>query len=180
MEDKYISLIAKYLSGEIEDHERVELFELADSSEAYKAYFEEMKNVWDFSADESDETIVDTNLAWQKVASRINPLVEKKQTGTGAKFFNLRQLLKVAAVFIGVLTAVWLFNNLWQTKQQFADYQTFSKEKKEIPLPDGSTVWLNENSSLRFEKSFETRVVELEERPFLRCSIWMMTANLKS
>jgi transmembrane sensor len=166
MDDKYISLIAKYLSGEIEDHDRVALFELVDSSGEHKAYFEEMQQVWNVSAEESDDIIIDTNLAWQKVTGRINPVVEKKASAQGAKVFRLGQLLKIAAVFIGVIGAVWLFNNPRQTKQQFTAYQTYSKEKKEVLLPDGSKVWLNENSRLSFDKNFETRVVQLEGEAF--------------
>jgi transmembrane sensor len=165
MEDKYISLIAKYLAGEMNPHDQEELFELINSSSEHKAYFEEMQNVWEVSAEEEDEFIVDTDLAWQKVANRINP-TSKKTSPSSTKVFQIGQLLKIAAVFIGVLGAVWLFNNLSESEQQLAEYQTFDKERKEVLLPDGSKIWLNENSSLSFDKSFESRVVQLEGEAF--------------
>ncbi len=167
MDDKYISLIAKYLSGDLPGEEREVLFELVNSSEEHKAYFEEMQQLWDLSAEEEEEDFdVDTDVAWKKVSSRINPVQTQPVVKESAKVFRLGQLLKIAAVLVGVFGAFWLYNNLGETTPQFASYETFEKERKEVTLPDGSTVWLNENSKLSYEESFEPRIVELEGEAF--------------
>jgi len=166
MDEKYISLIAKYLSGELEDKEREMLFELVNSSEEHKSYFEEMQNLWEISGEEEEDFEVNTDVAWSKVAGRINSEEERPKTYEGAKVFRIGQLLKIAAVLVGVLSAVWMYNNFGETPPQIALFETQDDERKEIKLPDGSTVWLNENSKLTYDESFEPRIVDLEGEAF--------------
>lgn len=165
MDDNYISLIAKYLSGDIDQPEQEALFELVNSSEENKAYFEEMQNIWNNSASLSDDLMVDTDLAWQKVASRINPVIQKKEKSP-PEIFHFRPLLKIAAVFAGIIVAIWIYNNNQAARAEFITYQTLSKETKNLTLPDGSKVWMNEHSSLRFDKNFESRIVHLVGEAF--------------
>jgi len=168
MDEKYISLIASYLSGDLAAEEREVLFELVNSSKEHKAYFEEMQNLWELTDIEEEEAfVVDTDIAWQKVEQRISTdakeaIVPEKT----AKRFQIGQLLKIAAIFIGVLGAFWFFNRSGDIEGQLAMYETMSQERKEITLPDGSTVWLNENSKLSFEENFAPRLVNLEGEAF--------------
>lgn len=166
MNDKYISLIAKYLSGDLVDREREVLFELVNSSEEHKAYFEEMQNLWEMSGVDTDDVMdVDTHVAWQKVEARIAPTTKVIAPKKSAKRFRLRQLLQVAAVLIGVLIVTFLVLNR-ETPVELALYETSKNERTEIKLPDGSTVWLNENSTLSYEPNFTPRVITLEGEAF--------------
>lgn len=165
MEDRYISLIAKYLSGDLEDNEREVLFELVNSSEEHKSYFEEMQSLWEISEVE-DDFEVDTDAAWSKVSDRIKPQTEIPKIESRAKVFQIGQLLKIAAVFIAVLGAVWIYRNFDEKPSQIAFFETINEEQKELKLPDGSTVWLNENSKLSYDEKFEPRIVKLEGEAF--------------
>ncbi len=166
MDDKYISLIAKYLSGDLEDKEREVLFELVNSSKEHKSYFEEMQSLWDVSGEEEENLEVNTDVAWAKVAGRIKPQNERPKTYEGPKVFRIGQLLRIAAVLVGVLGAVWMYNNFGESTPQIALFETQDDERREIKLPDGSTVWLNENSKLTYDESFEPRIVDLEGEAF--------------
>ncbi len=166
MDDKYISLIAKYLSREIEDNEREVLFELVNSSEEHKSYFDEMENLWDISTEEPDDIQVNTAVAWKNVSKKINIPEENIKPVAPAKIFWMGQLLKIAAVFIGLIGAVWTANNFMGTSPKIVEYQTPNNKKEEITLPDGSIVWLNEKSKLSFDERFETRLVKLEGEAF--------------
>lgn len=155
------------MAGEIADHEREQLFELVNSSEANKAYFDEMQQIWDISGEEEEETLLpDVDLAWQKVAQRIEPVSAIPEPVKEAKVFRFRQLLQVAAVFIGVLGAFWWYQNSGDPASEYLAFETTSGESKALKLPDGSMVWLNETSTLRYKKDFDPRVVELEGEAF--------------
>lgn len=168
MDDKYIFLVAKYLSGEINDQEREKLFGLVNSSDKHKAYFEEMQTLWEESGEIEEEPMeIDTEKAWQKVAGRINTSGDlTNEEGGIIRRFHFGQLLRIAAVFIGLVGAIWLWNEWSGDPVQTLVFQTLDDEKRELQLPDGSTVWLNENSSLQYASDFSPRVVELKGEAF--------------
>jgi len=155
------------MSGEMADSEREELFELVNSSDANKVYFDEMQQIWDMSGVDEEKVDLDVDQAWQKVTKRIEPEVVEQKPAKEAKTFRLGQLLRVAAVLVGVLAAFWLYNrDGGDTPQDFMVYDTQVNETEEIRLPDGSKVWLNGNSTLRYKKNFHPRLVELEGEAF--------------
>jgi ferric-dicitrate binding protein FerR (iron transport regulator) len=168
MNDKYISLVAKYLSGEINDQEREKLFGLINSSDEHKVYFEEMQTLWEESSDVEEEPMsLNLDDAWQKVAGRINPSGDLTNEDDGiVRRFHFGQLLRIAAVFIGLVGAIWLWTQLSGDPVEMLVFQTLDDEKRELLLPDGSTVWLNENSSLQYLSDFEPRVIELKGEAF--------------
>lgn len=165
MTDRYISLIARFLSGDLADQEREELFGLINSTEEHKVFFEEMERLWELDLDDSTDNAINTDLAWQKVAGRINPVVSPKKDDSSPKIFKIGPLIRIAAVLIGLAAAIWFLVD-FGPNQQMAEYRTIENEKKEIILPDGSKVWLNENSSLTYDESFKTRMVELKGEGF--------------
>ena len=168
MNDKYISLVAKYLSGEISDQEREKLFGLINSSNEHKAYFEEMQTLWELTAEAEEVPLtLDPDVAWQKVAGRIKPEIKGSRSGGGTvRRFYFGQLWKIAAVFIGLIGAIWLWNELSGDPVQTLVFQTADDEKHQLELPDGSMVWLNENSKLQYSSDFSPRVVELQGEAF--------------
>lgn len=168
MNDKYISLISKYLSGEINDQEREILFELVNSSDEHKAYFEEIQTLWEVSGKIEDDPIeINQEAAWQKVAGRINPSEElTEESGAIIRKFNFGQLLRIAAIFVGLATAFLLWNEWTGDAVQTLVFQTTNEEKRELKLPDGSIVWLNENSKLQYDPNFSPRIVELDGEAF--------------
>lgn len=72
-----------------------------------------------------------------------------------------------AAVFL-LLGGYWLYWNsgLVEHTPVYAMVQTAGEEERTITLPDGSTVVLNENSTLRYPQDFDVREVELTGEAF--------------
>ena len=54
----------------------------------------------------------------------------------------------------------------WNQKVEDIVYNTEASEKTQITLPDGSKVWLNENTKIAFAEKFETRIIRLEGKAF--------------
>ena len=106
----------------------------------------------------NDPAIVfDENKAWDKVSSRLSIAPAKKQ-------FNLSFIYKIAAAFILVALSVVLY------QVSLTDAQMVEISATETPvnytLPDGSTVYLDANSSISFQEEFDERIVNFQGRGF--------------
>ena len=65
-----------------------------------------------------------------------------------------------AAILVGMLVSLWLLNK--EGEEVWVSYQTVA-EPGEIVLPDGSSVWLNAQSHIKYRKEFnQNREVELK------------------
>ncbi len=160
MNDKYFYLTSKYLCGEIAEAEQAELFAWVNESEVNKAVFEEMQELWSLSADIEEDFDTDVAVAWEKVAKRTITKDAKVIPYSWSK-----QLLRIAAVIFVVVGGYWLLDN-WNQKPEDIAYQTATNEKTQITLPDGSKVWLNENTKIAFTENFDPRIVNLEGEAF--------------
>ena len=169
MDDKFLYLTSNYLTGEITEAEKEALFAWVNQSEANKAEFDEMKELWELSGDIEEEFDTDISVAWEKVAKR----TIKKEAKIIRYPWN-RQLLRIAAVIFVVVGAYWLINNGTQKAEDIV-YQTAANEKTQITLPDGSEVWLNENTKITFEEKFDPRILRLEGEAFFE--VEHLTAN---
>ncbi|MEK7257518.1 MAG: FecR domain-containing protein, partial [Bacteroidota bacterium] len=174
--DQHTELIAKYLAGEIQPGERQFLFDWVQAQPENQQFFDEMVQVWSLTADAGAPGFeVNLEQAWQKVEAGIaeQPLGIGQVNG-GAKIVSLperrvannyRLFFRIAAVFAVLALGIW-----WFSKQapapQLVEVQTQTNQKQEITLPDGSRVWLNENTKIAYNPTFEKRRVSLEGEAF--------------
>lgn len=155
--DQIDQLIARFLGGQSTAEEIQQLELWIKESDNNRKYFLQMKNLWDASV----QIPVSTDKALNKVIQKIKP------EPTRISIWQFMQ--KVAAIlFIPLLiTAIWMGlskssdnnSSALSYHQVVAAFGTFSK----VDLPDGSKVWLNSGSSLRYPEKFNTsnRVVYL-------------------
>lgn len=168
---KYLDLIAKYLSGNINEVERSDLLSWAAASEANKLFFDEMIQLWSISADYEEEFETDVDAAWIKLDQKLSvqekpaPNLENKE----AKVVPLRPgrwLLRAAAVLLLLAAGYWWWNGPGLFQDPMIVVETISADRQEHQLPDGSIVWLNENTRLSYDRRFKTRDVQLEGEAF--------------
>lgn len=57
-------------------------------------------------------------------------------------------------VFIVSITGYYNFNQLHRSKIEIASVKTFDKDIRILSLPDGTRVWLNENSEIEYPSKF--------------------------
>ena len=160
MNDKFLYLTSKYLTGELTDTEREELFAWVNTSEVNKAAFDEMQEIWSLSADVEEDFEADVSVAWDKVSKRT--IVKEAKI---VRYPWSKQLLRIAAVIFVVIGAYWVVENWIRTAPDIV-HQTAANEKTQITLPDGSQVWLNENTKIAYAEKFDPRVVKLEGEAF--------------
>ena len=175
-DSRYLELIASYLSGNISDEEKEVLFSWVNENEANKTEFEEMQELWELTTPKETIFEADKSIAW----SNIEKQIASQDTST-TKIVHpsfVKQLLRIAAIFLLLAgsTYWWINNN--NTNRHLTEVRTGAKEEKELTLPDGSKIWMNENSTLMYAAEFEKReiifageaffdVAHLKEKPFV-------------
>ncbi|WP_264791670.1 FecR family protein [Aureispira anguillae] len=162
-DNKYLHLLNKVLANKASTSERDLLEEWIKSKEENKAFVEEITKVWDWSEHYAEDLSIDTNSAWDKLVTKINQEPPVKHT-----IVRSLRSWTAAAAMVGLLALSfwWAYQNDKVVEAPMAQIETGKKEQKEITLPDGSVVVLNEGSSLSYKEDFKTRKVHLEGEAF--------------
>lgn len=173
---KYMDFIGRYLSGDIGAGEKAELMAWVEADSANKAFFDEMIRLWSVSGEYEEQPFAaDAETAWaafeKKFEQRFPRHGEiKAPEARLVKMRPLRSALRYAAMIALLLAAgYWLFFPK-DAGARMASVQTMAGEQREVTLPDGSTVVLNENSELAYAESFKKRRVRLSGEAFFEVS----------
>ncbi len=170
----YLDLIGKYLSGNLTSQEKADLMTWVEKSAENRAFFEDMIQLWSVSGqyeEEAETWEMDTARAWNKVEEtlfsiRELPLNEPQKRGRILNFPTALQRIAAVAL-IAIVAGYWWWSGP-ETDQasSMMTIATAAAEKKPITLPDGSEVWLNENSILTYDSLFTERHVNLVGEAF--------------
>lgn len=156
-------LIVRSFSEELKPEERIELNNWLNANEAHKHEYNDYHHIW-----KSSEQF--------KLTSKITVSEALSQTRKAAGISNgIRRIFpilgRIAAIFVLAVTISAVYNKLFRDKIKTEVTETIYQEVKaafgtqsRIELPDGTIVFLNSGSSMRFPSSFntnQTRKVEL-------------------
>lgn len=139
-------LLNKYISGDVNDEEKIEVMEWIDSApENLKEYLSLRK--------------LHGILIWQ------SPRRKAIKTGSSLRKISI-EALKIAAVFVVVLLGIHYYSSVSNKLSEPAMNTVFvpAGQHVELELSDGTKVWLNAKSKLTFPKQFNstTRNVTLD------------------
>ncbi|NET32696.1 MAG: hypothetical protein F6K19_11890 [Cyanothece sp. SIO1E1] len=149
-EGNYIRLIYKKLKGEITAAEQAELGDWLAQKEENRQIEERLTEDWGLMEQYTPPLEIDGEADFEKLQSRIRAYENDKLTEARRIPLNSRRWwLSAAAVLIAVAVGSWLYLGRGAT-DNLQVVQTFEGEIKEISLPDGTAVWLNENSQLQY------------------------------
>lgn len=156
--------IAKYLAGEATEAETKELQQWIKE---HPNEMLEMTAIWEKTNRENKFSDVDTAL------TKVNSQIDKLENEQGKNKFtkkNVFYALGIAASIVILFTALNITNILNWNKSETENYvaiTTSEKETKDVVLPDGSTIKLNNESSIRYARDFQTnRDLYLEGEAF--------------
>ncbi len=172
----YLDLIGKYLSGNLKPDEKTVLMTWVEKSAENEAFFDKMIQLWSVSGqyeEEADTWEMDTDAAWNKVEEHLFPIRELplNEPQKRGRILNFpTALLRIAAVaLIAIVAGYWWWsspNGNAVIEKKMLSVATSIEEKRSITLPDGSEVWLNENSVLTYDSLFAERHVSLTGEAF--------------
>ena len=144
-------IIIAYLSGKATDKERCELEEWVKQSPDNNHYFQEMRNVWQVMNPAFNPSEIDVFAAEKNIF--VNIAATKRNISTILLYWQ-----RAAAILVIPLLILCAF--LYLDKDSSRDTIEYQEVKSphgtfsEVRLPDGTNVWLNGGSSLRYPLAF--------------------------
>jgi len=158
--NNYKRLIIKELNGKtsLEESLQIDLW-LNENAENQRIY-NELWSAYQLTSPDNDLIITDKEVAWAKIESKI--AIPRKR---GLFVMQLSKFAAAAIVFflIGIGVQYYLTN---QYPSDFLNQYTCvvvpEGQKSMVLLPDGSKVWMNAGSELKYRNSFNSKVREVE------------------
>jgi len=154
-------LLGKYLSGESNNEETIRIQRWIESSNKNKILFENIESDWNKINLAKNMKKVDVDNAWENVKQRILqeepeviPMRELKQENKATTY--LYRTLQIAAsilIFIGISFGIYKFFS----DSGFDDntiIKSGSDNTSSLILPDGSKVYLNSNTIIKYPEQF--------------------------
>lgn len=146
-------LIARYLTNEAVAHEIAQLEKWINSSEENLLYFQQLRNIWAISENTLSEGMIDIDKAHKLVIKKIG---FRAPAPNFFYYWNKIAAVLIIPVIVGNLL-FFLFHDPDSKRIQepvynelFAAFGTRSA----IKLSDGTSVWLNSGSSIRYPDRF--------------------------
>ena len=154
-----IYLLAKYYNNECSADEKLFIENWIAKNEENKKLFNSYKAIWDKSGKIPEMFKPDTEITWKNVKSRIS----SGKTLQIHKKGNIFLFLKIAAVIVIILGSAIFY----LTNNRNIVIAT-SSDQREVKLPDGTSVYMNRNSTLTYPARFrkDNRSIEFEGKGF--------------
>jgi ferric-dicitrate binding protein FerR (iron transport regulator) len=170
LNDRFIQLLTKKLSDEIDESELAELNYMLANDEECRQQYNFFNNYWM----QDQEKYSNEELLFQRIKSRID-IPEEPGDSNAPKSWIKRFPFFWRSLAAGVILGIGLFTYRYShsesgtnSKGNIAVTKTPSRTKSKIYLSDGSVVTLNSETILRYPSSFEgpTREVYLNGEAF--------------
>lgn len=165
------NLILEYLHGQLDDIGKKELCTWINSNPKNRKYFIQTCAMWELSSLGADEVKFDKQKNWEIMSQRISP--ESK----------IRKLItrwaSIAAIFVlafgSSYFSIRFFESENKTHAVTASYvinEAPMGNMSKITLPDGSEIWLNAGSKIKYATNFnvEDRYVNLKGEAYFHVS----------
>jgi len=174
--DQFEDLSVKFLTGDITADE-MKLFEnLMEDHTDYSILFQEYKKAWFASGMyQSDRVNNETYKSWNRLEAKLN-FNEEPKPGK----YRIGKVIRIAAVWLilisvsSIITWILTKNTSVPSAGNFCEMNTPMGSRSHLILTDGSEVWLNAGTTIRYPESFskEQRNVYLSGEAF-----FMVKAN---
>ncbi len=155
------SLLAKHVQGKATPDEAQRVQSWLGEDPSHPELLERAQAAWLASGDVYQAYTPDTTAAWQAIARRTGvrrtddaPVVALPPA-TPRRTWLLRAAA-AAGLALGLVLLVRLLGPTGQ--QELAEVTTGRYETKQLTLADGTQVWLNEGTTLRYQRAFDDSV----------------------
>lgn len=162
-----VDLIAKYLNGEANTDDIIDLEKWKSQSGDNRKVFDEYRTIWEKTGQLSLFADIDIENEWNVFLENVDP--EKENYRSKQKSDTWKPLMRIAAIIIAGLvlsiSGYFIYRGLKYEKLYAKN------EVLEVSLPDGSSVTLNRGSKLIYPEKFaHRREVTLNGEAFFEVS----------
>ncbi len=158
-------LLVAYLLNEANPAVRIAVEQWITESEEHQNYFNELSKTWEFTNDQVNDFVVDTNAAWEKVRPKLQ-LPENKVIELKPRTTTRRMWFAVAAALAVIVGSVTLMTYVFNETEKVT--LTAQSDLELVRLTDGSEVELTKGAKLTYPTEFgkKERHVVLEGNAF--------------
>lgn len=158
-------LLLKCLSGEATTEEMQFAWDWIHVNESHAAYYESLKESWISNAVNQEVSSQQMETSWNRIKNKIQKETPQKTAPKrpaihGTFYVSMPWARLAAAIVFAFIfggTGTFLYINLEKTMADASEYYTIEAPrgaKSRITLTDGSEVWLNAGSKLKYPKNF--------------------------
>lgn len=162
-------LIIKHLKKEASDEE-AELFSAWVKADRNGELFDSLQKMWVEIVSEVSEYNPDTEYYWAKMKERMQQKVEPVVVPVPVYRFRWSTFAAAASVLLVLACSITFFLSRNYSRGESCLAQTYStiSGKSKVVLPDGTEVWLHNNTTLTYSNSFgeKDRRVSLDGEAF--------------
>jgi ferric-dicitrate binding protein FerR (iron transport regulator) len=153
-QQEFIYLIARFLAGEATPEETSNLTRWVESSALNKQYYDEVRNIWEAFSSKMKPESIDTEKALSIVLGKISD-----DSGLKTAWIFWKKIAAVALIPLLIGNLIWFYINShegsFSTEPIYNEIFAAFGTRTAIKLADGSSVWLNSGSSLRYPERFK-------------------------
>jgi len=171
MNEDIRKIITKYIDNTISSEELDALIAWRNESADNEKEFNEIKNVLLLSALNNSSITPYRKRTWERLKQKIEEEKPDNARSLHSRQRKVHQWMRAASILlilgIGIAIGAMVFSKLRPVQDQIAYtessppdtiiIQSQASSKSEVILPDGSKVWLNSNSEIRFLPGFEDK-----------------------
>ena len=140
-------ILIRYLALETTDTENIWVENWLEESEENRKFFEQVKNLWNNTADHKD---LDRKYLTEKSWNEISGMLGKNKPVIPMKRLLPRVAVAASILLIAAIGISIFFSRYYQKEKIVESSSNVTK----IILPDNSIVWLNRNTKLIYGKNF--------------------------
>jgi transmembrane sensor len=160
-QEEIVQLIISCLTGKASDGELDMLESWVLTSPQNKKYYHQMKNIWEASGGEINLRDIQTEKAFENVMRQI-----PQQSRVRKLIKNLQRIAAILLIPVMVASYFWgrsrNFDKILPQKLIYNEITAAFGTRTAITLSDGSKVWLNSGSRLKYPDKFTSRNREVE------------------
>lgn len=162
--EEQVSLLEKFAAGKCSKEEALEVVGWFKEPEEHLNLYQESKGVWkqENKADEDMQLKEDLDGTLDRLHHRINIFTEEEEVSRDRGKRLIRVLYRAAAILIlplMVTTSLYVNERINATKSdvKYTEINVTHGSRLNTQLPDGTTVWLNSGSTMKYPQSFSKR-----------------------
>ena len=154
-------LIGRVLSGEADAHERYRLQQWREETEENQATYEKLRHLWQEAT--LKEELSNADRVYRNILEKRGAQIKHQAKKNSTRKPTLWKRTGIAAVLLLMATMAWWSPNVPVTHSPAENIawvvnQNLAGEKSKILLSDGTIVWLNAESKLRYLPNFNDTV----------------------
>ncbi len=154
----------KLLEGEVSTEEEKAFNDWLNAETTNKQVYFQLKELWYHKQDQTNNS--QAIAAYDKLINRIKFAEGTLSQSRVRKIsFQVNQFVKYAAIVIFIISFGYLASYYISNESSGSEFCTISVpkgNKSEVVLPDGSRIWLNNNSKLVYPKEFNNKIRKVE------------------